>query len=251
MAMKISEYFKKIRKEQGYNIVDFASILNISHTHLRKIEKGCYDEPSPLTAARICNMLDLSPEDLKTMFDFDPADGFTELVADKIGDLDPEDFANPITFFYDTFLESVFPDLKYSYSKLKYSYEKSGCELIESNQYSNECYMFCKNKTTGNIVKFFFVGPRKIRTFNYLYDSLSKNLPDFINSFIHIITTPVKNPSKIEEYYFITTSLNVFNEINKYFPHPIPIKGIHAQLHYIDVRNSDKHEALLLTNANC
>lgn len=245
--MKVSDYVKKLRKEKGLRIVDYCDQLNISHTHLTKIENGYMDNPSPTMAARLCRMLDIEPSELKK-FDFNPDQQFIDNVKKRLEEKDITDVSFAVATFEREQLPFLYTDKDfkpiYSYASVLINEDKfnPSKKLIDINSiYSTSYDATTTNLKNGRPVEIFYIPTRKLRKFSYKFDSLCKNVPDFVTNLISALTYPAysKNPKEI---YFITTSENIYNTIKDCFPHPIETTGLISKLCYVDPKNKDKHQ---------
>lgn len=112
------------------NVREYAKWIGVSHTVIHDILNGKYNQPSPITATRMCNWFNLDPEEL-----FNMIEGVDDEFVDKFFEIyNKESFSQKcraaITYFYNShvnayldeneeFVECPVDETNYTFANLK------------------------------------------------------------------------------------------------------------------------------------
>lgn len=237
----LSEYVKsdiEFNKKRGIykNVREYAKHIGVSHTFIHEILNGKHDSPTITSAANICSLFKLEPDELCKMIT-NTTDSFKEELNKR---LLGEDYDKSCRLVLDGFFNKhenkelhsgtvfahigpyfeSFSILNQKYNKKKTSqyindYDALADVLIydvspveESDQGGCEC--ICKIVKQAECA-YYYLPVRRV------YDIKSDHYKDeFIRDFVNKFISIINNPKAPKNNIFVTPSDNVFHEIVKF-----------------------------------
>ena len=234
-----SDYVKdeqEKKKSTFKNIREYANYIGVSHTVIHDMLNGKYNAPSPLTAARMCNWFNLTPEMLVSMIT-NADDAFLEEFNKKYnGELFEDTCKSAIKYFFATNSNQNLHDgavidpnsstefNKFNLSSLKFVntdrnslYDASSYNALCSCDFLDQEWLDDgdKYKVVELAYQDFAIHYLPPRRINKASDNVyaDEGFRDFTNKLMYLLTT--KKPKNMYNL-FLTTSKKLYDEIIEY-----------------------------------